>query len=182
MPIQPFVYPADLFLPDEPGEPQPWVCIRTKSRAEKKMADWLAARDIRHFLPVIERKQTSYRKTRISYLPLFTSYVFVQGRLEKADFIGSSAVVQIIKPHAEQIPQLAKDIWNVWKGLAGSSHLELTQQLTKGQIVEVVSGPLKGLQGRFEKWKSGRRLVLWVDMLGVGVWVDIPDGCVVKPI
>ena len=176
-------FPCDLFSEQTPGTARRWTCVHTRPRWEKKLAGWLAARSVPHYLPTYLRRTRSHRRVRNTALPLFPGYLFVEGERAKGEFRDSGAVVGLIKPTGtEQHDRLHQDIWSIWRALRDGSHLELSPRLTAGQWVEVVSGPLKGVRGRFEKWVQGNRMVLGVDMLKVGVTVELPDTCVVVPI
>jgi hypothetical protein len=178
---QHFLSPESLFVPEGPGDPRVWTCVRTKPRWEKRFADWLLSRKLPHFLPTMQRRQMHYRRERITELPLFPGYVFVADDKEKGDFRDSCSVLCVVKPHACQVAELHVQLWSLWRGLCCGSHLELTRELQVGNAVEIAAGPLRGVQGRFVRWTGGNRLVLRLDILGVGAAVEIPDGCVVIP-
>jgi len=177
-----YQYPSDLFDRDAP-ESQTWTCVYTRPRWEKRLARWLAASEQPYFLPTFPRRTHSHRRVRTSQLPLFPGYVFVKGDRTKGEFRDSKAVVGLLKPDSvHQAEQLHLDLLNIWRTLRSGSHLELTPRLVPGQWVEVVSGPLKGIRGVFEKWAQGNRMIIGIDMLNVGVTLELPDSCVVVPI
>jgi len=180
---QPYLYPESLFDEEGPGEVEFWTCLRTKPRWEKKMARWLEGRGLPYFLPTFPRQTTSHRKTRTSDNPLFAGYLFVKGDFDKRDFAAANCVVNVLKPAARLlVEKLHAELWNIWRGLTTGSSLELTRQLAVGQRVKVVAGPMRGVEGRFESWTKGGRLVLGVDLLGIGVAVEVPDTCTVVPL
>jgi transcription antitermination factor NusG len=178
-----YLFPPDLFLEDAPRAARQWTCVHTKPRWEKKLARWLTARGQAYYLPTYPRRTQSHRRVRNTALPLFPGYLFVGGDRAKGEFRDSKAVVGVIRPDsAQQHDRLDHDIWSIWRALRTGSHLELSPRLTAGQWVEVVSGPLKGVRGKFEKWLKGNRMIIGIDMLKVGVTVELPDTCVVVPI
>jgi transcription antitermination factor NusG len=175
------------FTLDGPGAARFWTCVRTRPRWEKRFAEWLSARRMGHFLPLVARRQGVAGKghrnaARVFEHPLLPGYVFVEGDRDKAEFRESNSVVYLIKPQPFQAEELHRQLWGLWKGLESGSHLELARELKVGQAVEVTAGPLKGVRGRFERWAGGGRLILTVDVLGVGAVVEVDDGCVVVPI
>ncbi len=180
---QPYLYPTGYFTPEQPPADSFWTCVRTKPRWEKKLARWLEKERLTYYLPTLRRQVTSHRKTRVTDLPLFPGYLFIQGNLDKRDLVRSESVVTVVKPSGpSQAQKLHHELWSIWKSLTTGSGLELVRKLEPGQWVEVTAGPLKGIRGQFEKWGKGHRLVLGVDMLGVGVAVEVPDTCTVVPL
>jgi transcription antitermination factor NusG len=181
--MQPFLVPANLFTEEIAGEVAVWTCIRTRPRWEKSLARWLTGHCYRYFLPTIRRQTTSHRKVRITDHPLFAGYLFVNGDVDKRDLVAADCVVNVLKPVGQvQQQNLHYELWNIWRGLTMGSSLELTRKLEVGQRVKVIAGPMKGVEGHFEQWANGGRLVLGVDMLGIGVAVDVPDTCTVLPL
>jgi len=178
-----FIYPPNLLEQDAPGPSVFWTCARTRPRCEKKLARWLKAHDIPFFLPTYQRRAVSHRRIRTSDLPLFPGYLFVEGDRHKREFVESMSVADVLKPNCDhQIERLHSDLWNLWKGLTSGSHLELARKIEPGHHVEIVSGPLKGIEGRFDRWATGNRLLLSIDMLGMAVALEVPDSCTVVPI
>jgi len=54
-----------------------WYIVYTKPRCEKKVANVLTKRKIENFFPLNCKQINSYRRIKLHYEPLFTSYVFV---------------------------------------------------------------------------------------------------------
>ncbi len=159
-----------------------WTCLQTKPRWEKKLGRWLAEHQMACFLPVVHRETVSHRRRRITTIPLFPGYVFVEGDRCKSDFRESRCVHGVLKPVGPAaVERLHRELWAIWQGLEKGSRLELTRPLTKGQELEIVAGPFKGMRGRFDRWTQGHRLVINMDLLNVGVAVCVSDGCVEVP-
>jgi len=178
---QTHLHPPNLF--DEPPvRPRFWVCVRTKPRCEKRFAEWLAGNAMEHYLPVFRRVDRSYRRNRVFEIPLLPGYVFVVGDRGKADFAHCGYAIDVLRPSPSQASELDRQITDLWRGLTTGSHLELTRELAPGDEVEVTAGALRGLRGRFKAWGTGNRLILAIDVLGVGAALEIPDGSVFVPV
>ena len=171
---QSFLYPTDSF-DSEPGKsPRFWTCVRTRPRWEKKLAGWLAERRLGHFLPVIPRTTVSGRKRRVTEIPVFPGYVFVEGDHKKGDFDRTGIVVYVLKPRGlREIAQLHRELWEVWMGLVGGLYATPIQNLVTGELCRIVRGPLKGVSAKFERMGRNGRLVLQVEMIGSGLAVDV---------
>ena len=172
---QQYLYPPERFVLAEAGAPAFWTCARTRPRWEKKFAAYLAGHGLPHFLPVYARKTHSGRKTRENWLPLFPGYVFVEGDWRKQDFLAADAVVRLLKPQApQQIRQLHTELWQVWRSLIEGVCLTPVETIAVGELCDIIAGPLWGVQGRYERPGRQGRLVLRMELLGVGVAVEVP--------
>ena len=172
------VHPEHVFRADAPDAVTPWTCLRTKPRSEKAFAAWLAGRDASHFLPTQERITKSHRRVRRTLAPLFPGYLFVAGDRTKADFRGAPWLVDVVPSTPEQRQRLHGELWRLHRALESGSPLEIVNELSPGETVEVVAGAMKGTVGLFQRWGKQGRLVLWVEMLGAGASVEIDEACV----
>jgi len=157
-----------------------WFAVWTKSRQEKTAASMIEALGITSFLPLKnESRQWSDRRQTVT-IPLFSGYLFV--RLNLLD--GS-------KLRVLQVPGVA--------GMVGNSHgpspipddqieavrtvlvqgMECTVHplLEEGDRVQVVRGPLAGMEGLLVRMNSVSRLVISINMIhrSLSVSVDRSD-------
>jgi transcription antitermination factor NusG len=172
---QPFLWPAGIFSQDFKGPPAFWTCVRTRPRWEKKFAQWLIARQRCCFLPVFPHETVSGRKRRVSDLPLFPGFVFVEGDLSKKDFIQTGSVAYVLRPRSpHEAFQLHRELRNIWCGLTSGLYVTPVQNLAAGETCRIVQGPLQGIEAKFERMGRGGRLVLQVEMMGGGIAVEVP--------
>lgn len=180
MNAQSFLHPSELFADHPAAEPRRWLCVRTRPRAEKQFSGWLTAHSIDHYLPTARQARTCGRKRYMIDAPLFSGYVFVVGDYDKSSLKDARCIVDLLRPKPGQLDRLERDLWSIWRGLVTGSRLELYRKLAPGDLVEVTTEPFVGMQGRFEKWGKGGRLHIWLDMLGCGVSVCLPELFVVR--
>jgi transcription antitermination factor NusG len=175
-------YPAGLFADSTAETATFWTCACTHPRWEKKFSDFLRGRQMGHFLPLYAHETFSGRKRRICWLPLFPGYVFVQGRHSKTDFLAGDMVVRVLQPEGErQMQRLHADLWSIWRCLVSGVRLEPVEAPALGEWCRIIAGPLCGLEGLYTRAGQNGRLVLNVEMLGMGAWVEVEAGSV-KPI
>lgn len=171
---QPFIWPDGLF----PGSGENgtfWTCVRTRPRWEKKFAEWMIERRKSCFLPVFLHETVSGRKRRTSELPLFPGFVFVRGNFAKKDFVQTGCVAYVLKPRsAREAEQLGRELKDIWQGLTSGLYVTPVQNLAAGETCRIVSGPLQGVEAKFERMGRGGRLILQVEMMGGGVALEIP--------
>ncbi len=170
-------YPDDLFSAPERLAGASWTCVRVRPRWEKKFAQWLQGQGMGCFLPVYARRTVSHRKVRESEIPLFPGYVFVPGILGKPAFSASGCVVRVLHPRSEQEGhRLAAELDSLHSMLVSGITLVLEHTWAPGQRVRVLDGPLSGVVGTVVRDGGQGRLVVWIEMLGVGTAVTLPPG------
>ncbi len=171
------------FLSEEvPGEPFFWTCAITRPRWEKKFATILDRRGEPCFLPTVQRTTVSHRHRRITDHVLFPGYVFIARNCSKQDFMPHQMVARLLKPEGPaSVHQLHQELWQVWRSLASGAFCEPAEKVALGEECEIVSGAMRGVRGRYEKKGLQGRLILQVDMLGIGVAVEVQPEFV-KPI
>ncbi len=174
-------HPEGLF-DDERLVGQCWTCVRTRPRWEKKFAQWLATRKMPFFLPLITRRTVSHRKVRETEVPLFPGYVFVLGTHTKQMFTLSGCVVRLLLPRgAGETARLDDEIRSVHRLLAAGDHPALVPQWTPGERVRVLAGALAGATGQFVRGDGKGRLIVWIELLGVGAAVTLPPDIPLEP-
>src|SRR5882672_12357736 len=97
MPIlkrEPDAFPETIFEMQDP-----WWVAHLRSRQEKLLARYLRDHEIPFYLPQMEKRVRRKGRTLVSYLPLFTGYVFFRGgRDEKVRAMKSNVVVSVLDP------------------------------------------------------------------------------------
>ncbi len=153
-----------------------WHAIYTRSRAEKKLYKELSSRDIECYLPL--RKELRQWSDRSKWVeePLLRSYLFVKvSEREYYDVINSSFAVRYVTFGGKAVPIPEKQIEALRIFLEDENRkVDLSQEnLEKGESVEVVAGPLKGIQGEVIQIRGKNRIVIRFDSLGTCVHTDI---------
>lgn len=152
-----------------------WYVVYTKSRWEKKVLEYLRLQGIEAYVPLQKKlRQWSDRKKWVEE-PMITCYAFVKiNKINYFDVLQTPGVVRYLfylkKPAIipeEQI-QTLKNIE------ANKFNVEITtKQLSPGQKVEVIGGPLKGTKGELKEIRGKKRILLRIDYLEESMLVDI---------
>jgi transcription termination/antitermination protein NusG len=157
-----------------------WCVLRTRSRQEKALAELLAARNIEHFLPLVRKVRYYGRRKQAVTLPLFPGYVFLRGLVEDAyEADRTERVVQILTV-PDQLG-MDSDLAAIRLALDRNGGLEPAPVLGHGTLVEVTSGPMRGLRGWIDRAAPDDRLVLCVRMLGRAADLEI-DRTLLRPV
>ena len=187
------VTPAPLVVPAAAGRIveatgpalQPgWYALYTRSRFEKKLLTEIADRSIEVFLPMREvLSRWKDRKKRI-WLPLFPGYIFVHQVDTPANryrVLNIPGAVRFVghEGHADQIPE--EQILSIRRFLEASISVDPYPYIKVGRRVEIIAGPLKGIQGILVQKKGRFRFVLRVDLIRQAVSIEI-DASDVRPL
>ncbi len=157
-----------------------WWVAHTKPRQEKALADALVALGISCFLPAVTKVRYYEHRKRSVELPLFPSYVFLQGDGEaRLAAFHTNRVAQILAVPDQT--RLEHELRQIDLALAGGAILDPYPYLTIGRRVAVSRGPFMGMEGIVDDRRSPDRLVLVVSMLGRATSVEI-DASLLEPL
>jgi transcription antitermination factor NusG len=172
---EPYVYPETLLTAAGPGLEDPdahWWVLHCRPRTEKALARQLLGRSVSFFLPVYHRRWQSRGRLLSSYPPLFSGYLFLYGdanarlvAVETNHVVNTLTVV-----HQEQ---LTADLTQIRRMMDVDVLLTPEERLLPGTIVEIIAGPLAGLEGKIIKRGRQHHFVLEVRLLQQGVSVEI---------
>ena len=161
-----------------------WYALRTRSRHEKMVRDRLEKQGIQPLLPTLIRlSQWKDRKKKVE-VPLFSGYCFARFSWEdRLSALTVPGVVNVVcrgrGTRAEPIPQEEIDALTalVDSGLRYDAH----PYLQEGMAVQVIRGPLEGVQGVLLRKDKRYRLILSVHLIKQAAAVEI-DAADVVPI
>lgn len=158
-----------------------WYAIWTRSRHEKVVRDQLAGKRVEVFLPTYMRwSRWKDRKKQIEW-PLFPGYCFA--RFDAADrlpILKCDGVVAIVGTDGTPSPIPEIEIDSIRQLVESELSYDPCPLIKEGEMVEVKSGPLKGVVGRLVRKGARARLVLSVDLIGQAVSVEV-DAADVRP-
>ncbi len=164
-----------------------WYTLATKSRHEKVVKDGLDLKGYEVFLPLrTVIKKWSDRKKKVEE-PLFKGYVFVKMPYrQRIPALETEGVARIVMFNGRPGIVHESEISTIKQILeANRRHgvtVEAVEGIKAGDIVEVTSGPLIGLQGQYSEIKNENRLVIAIDSIGKSLAVEVPLDCVRKVI
>ncbi len=149
IPLEPQIFPSNLLESGgtDSADERRWWVLHTRPRQEKSLARDLYASRIPYFLPLSPRQTRIRNRIMTSYVPLFSSYLFLHANHEdRVSALSSSRVVRSIPVPDEQ--QLVRDLARgpSVASIRGKRHAE--DRMVPGAIVAIQSGPLAGLRAR----------------------------------
>jgi transcriptional antiterminator RfaH len=174
LPVEPNIFPAELFEEAEVEDERWWWVLHTKPRQEKALARELVRARVPFYLPLIERKNLVRGHLLSSYVPLFTSYLFVRATgAERIAALSTRRTVRSLQVRDQEL--LRADLLQVHRLITSGLPITPEQQLYPGVTVEVRTGSLAGLKGKIIREASGGRFVVQVDFIQQGASVTLDD-------
>ena len=163
-----------------PGAPVPgtaglqWYALWTRSRHEQVVREQLDRKQIEAFLPPVTRwSRWKDRKKKIDW-PLFPGYCFARfDPRERLPVLKCMGVVNIVSVDSTPAPIPEHEIDGIRQLVESELAYDPCPLIHEGMMVEVRSGPLKGVIGRLVRKGANARLVLAVDLIGQAVSVEV---------
>ncbi|HET9607372.1 MAG TPA: UpxY family transcription antiterminator [Nitrospira sp.] len=157
-----------------------WYALRTRSRHEKLVRDQLAQQGIEPLLPTVKRlNQWKDRKKEVE-VPLFSGYCFVRFTSDqKLPVLKTVGVVDIVGGGQRPEPIPDEEITAIQTLIASVLPYDPHPYLQEGMKVEVIRGPLQGLQGILLRKEKRHRLILGVRLIQQAAAVEIDTADVV---
>jgi transcription antitermination factor NusG len=151
-----------------------WWALYTRHQHEKAVAEMLAAKGFKIFLPLYDSTRRWKDRRKVISLPLFPCYVFVRGGLERRLQVVTTPGVHMVLRRGDQVAVVPdKEIEAIQRAVTSSLQVEPFPFLKCGMRVRVVRGALEGVEGILIRKKNLWRLVLSVDMLAQSVAVEV---------
>jgi transcriptional antiterminator RfaH len=174
LPLEPFVNPAELFsqTPDLERGPSRWWVLHTRPRAEKVLARNLLQRGSSFFLPLFQRDRRIRGRLVSSHLPLFPGYLFLLGDDQaRIQALTTNTVAQTLVVEDQQ--QLHADLTRVYRLMASGAPMVPENRLEPGTWVDIIDGPLAGLEGKITRRGKRLRFFIEVHFLHRGASVEV---------
>ena len=153
-----------------------WYAVYTRSRAEKQMHKLLLRAGVEAYLPL--RKELKYWSDRKKWVeePLFRSYIFVNiSEAEYYNVLNVPGAVRYITFEGKAVPIPPQQIEAIKQFIATGEELpEFEQELSPGDKVDIIAGPMKGIEGEVIDFKGKKKVKIEINGLGRAVYLEIP--------
>ncbi len=152
-----------------------WYAVWTRSRHEQVVREQLERKNYDAFLPTITKwSRWKDRRKKIDW-PLFPGYCFVRfNAIDTLPILKCTGVVSIVSVEGKPAPIPDYELDSIRLLVGSELQYDPCPLIHEGMMVEVVSGPLKGVIGRLvRKDPQKARLVLSVDLIGQAVSVEV---------
>ena len=158
-----------------------WYAVHTRSHHERTVEKELTAQQFEVYLP--EYRTMSRRKDRKKEIkrPLFPGYVFVRTELsggKRIAVLQTKGVVRIIGAGHKPVAVPEHELESVRILLSNSADAGPCPAAEKGQLVQVMEGPLRGVIGTVQAAKK-RKIIVSVELVGRAVSATLDTDAVV---
>ncbi len=155
-----------------------WYVIQSKPRQEVKACQELEKQGYQVFLPTIQVEKVLGGQRLEKQEPLFSRYLFIQ--LDQTDSnwapIRSTRGVSGLIRFGSHIPSLSNEQLRSMKDWIEG--LPKKDYFAPGQLLQVIAGPFRGMQGIFEKLIKTRngdeRAIVLFEILGKTQQISAP--------
>lgn len=156
--------------------PAEWYALYTRHQHEKSIAQNLHRIGFDVFLPLYQEvHQWKDRRKKIE-MPLFPSYVFFSGDLNRRfSILGMPGVCSIVTSGGKISVIADQELDAVRRAIASSLPVRPHPYVQHGDKVRVRNGPLAGIEGIVTRRKDAFRIVLSVNMLAQSVAVEMDE-------
>ncbi len=159
-----------------------WYAIYTRSRQEKKVAGFMQKYGYTVYLPLIKTmRQWSDRKQKVE-IPLISSYVFVQ--VTERDYysiLNTPGAVGYVTFDGKAAPIPENQILAMKMAVDNNLEIEITNEtIEPGELVKVISGPLKGTEGELIRAVHKRNFLIRLSNIGFSLMLEVNAGDVIK--
>ena len=171
------LFPENLFdlAEQAPDQETQWWAVYTRSRQEKQLARVLHRQEIPFYCPTIpHRFRSPSGRLRTSFMPLFSSYLFMYGdpsdryRALESNLISST--ISVVDG-----AQLTYDLRQIQRLIALDVPMCTEARLEPGLRVRIKSGPMAGIEGVILKRDGQSHLQVAVNFLQRGASVKLDD-------
>jgi len=153
-----------------------WYIIHTKQRDEHRVEIHLLNQKIETFLPLLEIHQYASGKMVQKIKPLFPNYIFARLdlKLHYYKVKWTRGVSKLLGSGDGPVPISDKVIDSIKERIGKDNFVKLEEELKKGDVVQITSGPFKELNGILQKKMSDNgRVRILLNLIGVEVPVQI---------
>ena len=160
-----------------------WHAVYVKSRAEKRSFEDIVSIGIDAYLPLKISKKKWSDRIKVVEEPLIRGYLFVKvSNREYGKVLQAPGVVAYVSFGGKraEIPEKQIQDLRVFLEELNDAVQVTNENLTKGEKVKVLSGPLEGMEGEISEIKGRKRIGMRFESLGCSVFADVPIELVEK--
>ena len=172
-------------MPQQTGTNGSWIALWTHSHCEHHVHDQLLQKGFHALLPTVDVWSRRRGVRRLIPTPMFPSYLFVRGDVDKSAYIEISkcrGLVRMLGERWDRLTTIPDDEMQSIETVSAARHPVLPYPyLKEGQRTRITSGPLAGVEGVLvESRPREGLLVLSLHLLQRSIAVTV-DGCDVVP-
>jgi transcription antitermination factor NusG len=163
-----------LFASQSTSGSQLWYALYTRHQHEKIVDQILTYKGFNTFLPLYATVHNWKDRSKALTLPLFPSYVFLNGGIERRlDILTTPGIYGLVSSAGQPDAIPESEIEAIRRVVESGTRVEAHPYLKCGDWVRVKSGPLAGIEGILVRKRNLSRLVLSVAILGTAAAIEV---------
>ncbi len=151
-----------------------WIAVYTKPRHEKLVLSQFTEKGIDSYLPLIRQRHRWSDRMKWVEIPIFKSYIFAHVELkDNLEVLQTRGVNHIVK-FQNKIAVIPDDqIASLRKIIDGGFDSFPSDYFVIGDDVEVIGGPLRGINGIVSRNDTSDKLIIKINVIQHAVAVQI---------
>lgn len=160
-------------------EMKAWYIFYTYPRAEKKAYNMLVSSGYEVFLPLNQQIQHwKNRQKKLISKPIFPNYIFVRtNRSSIYNISRNPKIVRCITCGSVPSTISSKEIDWIKEMLESGNCISLENDLSSGQSVKIIHGPLEGLEGYIFSKKGSHKIAIHINSIPFNLSVEVGADC-----
>jgi transcription antitermination factor NusG len=154
-------------MPHAENPTHTWYAVQTGYRCEQRVASGLTVKGFSTYLPLLREVRQWTDRRKVIEAPAFSGFVFLHFEptlRNRVRVLETNGIVRLLGGNHAPSPISTVEIEAVRNTLGSSLPCERCDALTPGTLVQVMRGPLAGVQGRLARIKNSLRLIVTVSV------------------
>jgi transcription antitermination factor NusG len=151
-----------------------WIAVYTKPRHEKLVLSQFTEKGIDSYLPLIRQRHRWSDRMKWVEIPIFKSYIFAHVELkDNLEVLQTRGVNHIVKFQNKIAVIPDAQITSLRKIIDGGFDPFPSDYFVIGDDVEVIGGPLRGINGVVSRNDTSDKLIIKINVIQHAVAVQI---------
>lgn len=156
-----------------------WYAVQTGYRCEHRVALGLTTKGFETYLPLLKEVHQWKDRRKVVDMPAFSGYLFVRyepNLRNRVKVLETSGVVRLLGGNHTPNQVADAEIEALRQTLSSGLACDRCDALTPGTMVQVMRGPLAGVQGRLVRFKNSVRLVVAISVFSQAISAELALG------
>jgi transcription antitermination factor NusG len=151
-----------------------WFALRVRSNFERKTGDLLAYKGYPVFSPMYRKSRRDHTGVKESTYPLFPGYIFCSfDPYNRLPVLTTPGIVHIVGIGKSPVPVDSRELNNIRAVVSAGAGVCPRTYLSVGETIRIERGPLAGIEGILEEFRSCYRVVVSVTLLQRSVAAEV---------
>ena len=153
-----------------------WYVVHAQPKNEMRAVPNLERQGYHTFCPCMRHTVRHARKSRLTLVPMFPGYVFVQMDVSVEQWHsinGTRGVIRLITNGDNPVPVPVGIVEDLQRRISPDGALDWASKLKIGDQVKISDGPFAAFVGTLEKLDASGRVRVLLDLLGRSVTVSL---------